>query len=315
MCLKPLDGWQHPDGGKPLFQKPEKHFSYNKIKVPCNYCSDCLKNRKTEWSLRMIHEASLWEQNHFITFTYETENLPDHHHLQYKDFKAFMKRLRFHLSKQNIKIRFIVSGEYGEQKGRPHFHAIIYNLPIHDLELVSNKNNNKLYESEFIQSLWQHGTIKIGEVNSLTCGYVAKYMTKKDLSTWNGVDLETGEIIAEYDDKGEITRIKPMHRRSNRPGIGHDWAKKWYKDFIPSGFITYEGKKFPVPNYYLDVALREHPELETIIEQMKIDRMLALETDQFKANNTPERLETRIKYNEAIEKRYQSNKSSREAFQ
>ena len=116
-------------------------------------------------------------------------------------------------------------------------------------------------------------------------------------------------------DKGEITRVKPFHNRSTNPGIGHDWAKKWYKDFIPSGFIIYQGKKQPVPDYYLNVALREHPELEETIEAMKIERMLSLETEQYLNNNTPERLKTRIKYNDAIEKRYYLNKSIKEAFQ
>lgn len=307
MCLKPLTAWQHTkDGGQPVFKKPLTPIHYTPLKLKCNNCSDCLKNRKTEWSLRLLHESYQYEHNQFITLTYDDENLPAHNHLIYKDYQDFMKRLR--KAYPASVIRFAVSSEYGEKFGRPHFHAIIYNLYLPDLDQVGKSSGHPIYESPNITKIWGKGAVKIGEVNRETCMYVAKYMTKKDVSKWDGIDHETGEIIAEFNDKGEIYRIPPRHRYSTHPGIGHDFAKKWYKDFIPSGFIVHDGKKYPVPDYYLTVAERYYPELALIIAEMKIERMKALKTEQFKANNTLQRLKSRIKYNDAIEKRYKFNK-------
>ena len=62
----------------------------------------------------MINEASMYNNNCFITLTYDNENLPKDKNLNYDEFKGFMKRLREHLHrKEGRNIKYYACGEYG----------------------------------------------------------------------------------------------------------------------------------------------------------------------------------------------------------
>ena len=117
-------------------------------------------------------EAKNYKNNYFVTLTYSEENVPtiaytdiskkDNYEyceeltLCKKDFQNFMKRLRFHYKdKYNWdNIRFFACGEYGEQTGRPHYHTIIFNLPINDLKpYFINELHQQIYTSETLSKI------------------------------------------------------------------------------------------------------------------------------------------------------------------
>lgn len=298
-CTHPLTAW------KPLSTHASKPVYFGKvrpigeptkeIKLPCRQCIGCLRSRQMDWSTRMMHEASLWEDNYFLTPTYDENNLPSDRSLIYRHFQLFMKKIRKHFT--GLTIRFVVAGEYGEQLQRPHFHAIIYNLPLTDLELYSNNGGNKLYTSALIEKLWTFGGVKIGEVNATTCKYVAGYMLK---------ELKSKNWEIEYttlpDENGEIIkRTKPFNHMSTRPGIGKAWFEKHSKDCFPSDFLIVEGKKVPVPGYYDLLYSRDYPEEFEKIQQQREKNM---QSESFIYNNTPERLATRTKIAEINQKRH-----------
>lgn len=113
-------------------------------------------------------ENSFSEGSVFLTLTYNDENLPINEFgeptLVKKDWQDFMKRLRFHFS--DLRLRFFSVGEYGSTYGRPHYHAIIFNLPFSkDLDSV-------------ISRIWNKGFVKVGDVNPKSIRYVAGYMEK-----------------------------------------------------------------------------------------------------------------------------------------
>lgn len=72
-----------------------------------------------------------------------------------------MKRLRrYYEHHYNHKpIRFFMCGEYGPTATtRPHYHAIIFNLPIPDLKyLKTNFNGHQLFTSEIMSKIWGKG--------------------------------------------------------------------------------------------------------------------------------------------------------------
>jgi hypothetical protein len=72
------------------------------------------------------------------------------------------KRLQF-----KYPIRFFGVGEYGEQNGRPHYHAIIFNIP-NELHIKAAQNQ------------WKYGKVHIGEVNEASIHYTTKYGLKKE---------------------------------------------------------------------------------------------------------------------------------------
>lgn len=256
-CVTPIKTYfsaEPNENGKylPAFSthKPQKD---NPLNLPCRKCIPCRIAKTRDWSIRSMHEAQLHgDQNSFITLTFDPEHLPHDNSISKSDFQKFIKNLR---QRTNINIRYLACGEYGErinpltgkpQPDRPHYHASLFGYKPDDLELFSTKGGNKLYTSEFLTKLWGKGHVTIGELTPETAAYVAGYTMKKiggDLAKehYEWLDLETAEV---YD------RLPEFQLSSTRPGIGKPWYDKFKTD-LHKGFITHNGKKKPIPEYYL----------------------------------------------------------------
>ena len=128
-CFKPLKAYQCFDKSI-VFTEARKHDIVRSLELPCGQCVGCRLERSRQWAIRCMHEASLYKDNCYITLTYDEEHLPEDYSLHYDDFQRFMKRVRKRYTGK--KIRFYMAGEYGENFGRPHFHACIFNLDFED---------------------------------------------------------------------------------------------------------------------------------------------------------------------------------------
>ena len=80
--------------GKHTFVPSSKDSNGSKMEIPCGQCIGCRLDRSREWAARISAEASLYDQNCFITLTYAPENLPENGSLVLEHFQLFMKRLR-----------------------------------------------------------------------------------------------------------------------------------------------------------------------------------------------------------------------------
>lgn len=197
-CLFKKKAWL---GVNPLTQKKELKFnreqlackmpsgsyvSYRNIKdilLNCGYCFYCQQRYSSHWSLRACMEAEGYKENCFLTLTYKNEELPNSMELQKKDYQMFLDRLRKKVYKDTkVKIRYIVSGEYGKKYNteRPHYHIVIFGFVPNDLEFYKeSKKKSKLYKSKYISDLWKKGWITVGiTVNVKTIKYTIKYMSK-----------------------------------------------------------------------------------------------------------------------------------------
>lgn len=208
-------------------------FVDQKIEVPCGKCIGCRLKRSQEWAVRCTHEASMWEENVFITLTYNDENNPGS--LSVEHFQKFIKRLRKHYPHQ--KIRYFAGGEYGEKTGRPHYHAILFNIDFKDKTVVNRHAQKKQYLSETLKTIWGKGDINIGDVTQESAQYVAKYVIKK----------VAGDMIKErYGDK-----TPPFGLMSRKPGIGSTWFDEFSSDIYPSDvLITKNLTKIKPPKFY-----------------------------------------------------------------
>lgn len=178
MCYTPLT----------IRRKNASVFGSYTRQVPCGKCSHCLRRRQRGWTFRLMEEAKHSSSCSFITLTYETaplspNGLPT---LDKTDFQKFMKRLRKHPECLR-KVKYYACGEYGSQTHRPHFHAIMFNLPLQWL----NKT------PEVIADLWKHGHVDVAQGNELTMAYVSKYIMKGNWLKKDIVDTETGEYITD----------------------------------------------------------------------------------------------------------------------
>ncbi|UPW40946.1 replication initiator protein [Sigmofec virus UA08Rod_6051] len=238
---------------RPIFKKPKNLNGYREISVPCGRCIGCRISRCKDWSSRCWHESQQYEHNLFLTLTYAPEHLPVNGSgcpiVKVSDFQAFMKRFRQHLVRSGQEsCRFFHCGEFGSLRGRPHYHALIFNSGVFpDLKFYKfSKSGEPLYMSKTITELWGKGRVIIGSVTYKSAGYVARYCLKKEY----GNKDHRGPGLSEY-----ITM-------SRRPGIGFTWFNKYKDQLLSIGFLNVPGKdgsyiKVPIPKYYLKI-LKNH---------------------------------------------------------
>lgn len=244
--------------------------------------------RSRQWAVRCMHEASLYDQNCFITLTYNEAHLPDNNDLDYREFQLFMKRLR---KKAKRKIKFFMCGEYGDNLGRPHYHACIFNFDFNDrVHYKTGKSGCKIYTSKTLDALWSDrnnnplGFCTVGDVNPATAGYVARYVLKKRLGHgsdehYKTIDMETGEVL---------TKTKEFNRMSLKPGVGKVFYDKYKSDMFPLDVCVVNGVATKPPKYYFKKLKEENPEMH---DQICYER----ETKALKnaLDNLPERLEVK----------------------
>jgi len=277
-CFKPLMAHRLDDGS---ISFKARYGEGNALQLPCGQCIGCRIDRSRMWAVRCMHEASLYDDNCFITLTYSPENLPEGGSLVYEHFQKFMKRLRKRFTGR--KIRFYMCGEYGEKNSRPHYHAILFNCKFDDLVPWSKSGSGEIiYRSKALEELWPFGHSTVGSVTLQSAGYVARYVMKKingerAASHYERVDGETGEIS---------NLIPEFNRMSLKPGIAQGWFDKFYSDVYPIDAVVLEGGQTMKPPKFYDLKYDaiEPYEFEAI-QQARILRALARAEE-----HTPDRL-------------------------
>lgn len=143
--------------------------------VPCGKCHKCKRARQNDWVFRLEQEQKNSVSSCFATLTYENPPLSfnGHQTLEPNDLKLFWKRLRKYISVYHSEypsLKYYAVGEYGTKFLRPHYHAIIYNLP-HKL-IQNNEKFTKIWGSGYCDIAGASGASM-----RYTCGYIMQ-------STW-----------------------------------------------------------------------------------------------------------------------------------
>jgi len=241
-CYRPLDGWYskyvNPTGKKSIvFDIKQTNDPFNKIRVPCGKCIGCKLDYSRKWAIRCLHESEYHAENSFLTLTYDNENLPEKGSLNKRDYVLFLKRLRKNLG---IKFRYYVAGEYGDKKGRPHYHICVFGWVPKDLYMYeySQKTKIPVYRSPELEKIWGKGRVIVGQVTLESAAYVARYCLKKT----EGSKYEKYKILGEKE--GEFVAMSRM------PGLGYKWIEQYKSDVYPHDYVEYKGKKSKPPRYY-----------------------------------------------------------------
>lgn len=153
----------------------KKPYMLGVLPCGCGQCLPCRINRRRLWTHRMMLESVKHVSSSFVTLTYNDATLPSGLTLVPKDLQDWLKRLRRELSPQQI--RYYAVGEYGDESGRPHYHAAIFGLD----PIIGGGSDGR---GGIVQSTWGKGYTFTGDLSaqsaSYICGYVTKKMTKKD---------------------------------------------------------------------------------------------------------------------------------------
>lgn len=238
----------------------------------------------------MLHESHNHNQNAFTTLTYDDDNLPNDPEIGQppsgtlvpRDLQLFLKRLR---KKYGADIKFFACGEYGEQKQRPHYHLLFFGFSPPDLVLHSNRDDNALYYSESLKTIWGKGYTLTGALTFQSAAYVARYVTKKingpnSDEHYQTIDSRTGQIYQ---------RHKEFLRQSN--GIGKAHLNKFTSDIYNFDHVILSGgKKVRPPRYYDKLYEKINPD---DLGRIKIQR--EANAKKHADNNTPARLKVREK--------------------
>lgn len=275
-CFHPLTAFQTSDG-EVLFN--EDRHTVKQLQLRCGQCIGCRLKRSKDWAIRCMNEAQLWSpHNEFVTLTYKPEALPADASLNYRDYQLFQKRLRRHFGHR---IPFYMAGEYGENFGRPHFHACLFNVYFTDRKYhATTGSGEKIYTSETLSKIWGNGFASTGNVTFESAAYIARYICTK----------VTGKnALMHYADENGVVRTPEFNHMSLKPAIGKLWLGKYLTDVYPTGQIVVNGQLLTPPKYYdkLFEELDQSPNKEAY-DLMQYGRHLRAIADA--ANNTHERL-------------------------
>lgn len=255
-CISPLTGYRastvNENGRRPLVFKARDGFYDMPVTVSCGQCIRCRLRRAGEWAARCMHEASLYDDNIFVTLTYDDAHLPPDGSLNHEHFQLFIKKLRKHsVAKRGRSFKFLMSGEYGAITDRPHYHAILFDFDFMDKRYFrTTPKGHKIFKSETLDKIWGNGLTEYGSVTHDSAAYVAKYCVKK-------LTGEQGDARYNYSDlDGNLVCRRPEYgMRSN--GLGKSWIKRFKSDVLVGDTVfAKDGRQIKPPRYY-DKVLKE----------------------------------------------------------
>lgn len=211
-----------------------------------------------------------------------------------RSFQGFIKRLRQNHKRANTKrtnttieglmngltnkdkIKFYGAGEYGTEKFRPHYHAIIFNAS----------------EKTILKS-WDLGGVHIVKANEATITYVMKYLDK---------------LHNKEKDNSKQPEFNTMSE-----GIGESYIqrnKDWHLRNIDILYVTNEkGIRIPMPRYYREKIFSQADREEQIIivneilNEIRNEKIQAMGWHEFNASQNRLKRETEMRFQKKIKKR------------
>lgn len=326
-----------PDKGQSISQIHEraKHLlitgNYRKYDiVPCGKCLGCYleraRDKAVQLSIEKLNPEYKEDEMWFITLTYEDELLPIHSYVdantgevfsgastELKDLQNWIKKLRDNHPDKTI--RYMAAREYGSHTLRPHYHIIIFGLPL-DRELFvkigNNANGDPLWTTPQLDNMksadcwsvrrplgdrtakmYKAGNVTVGEVTFQSISYVARYTMKKANKDYNsewwyksqGLDIEG---ISQSQDLGkwyydlhkheiyDIDLVPILGKNGNFSRPPRSFDRLYKKEF-PEQFekVVQRRKELMLTNMLME-------EQQTDMDYLSILKSEEMKTEQFK---------------------------------
>lgn len=183
------------------------------------------------WFIRLLCEIPYHKYCHFLTLTYDDENLRQEG-LYYNDVQSFVKRLR--KNEKQVGLKYYVCGEYGTETKRAHYHMILYHNIPGEVKEVVEKN-------------WTLGLVHVGLVNPKSIRYCLNYMKKFNIHEHVYSDV-----------------VNPPFQKMSK-GLGLKYYNQNLNRLYRLGYITINGIKYAIPRYYL----KKDPELDRLQDERR----------------------------------------------
>lgn len=194
--------------------KAEKGFTPKMVdsNYSCGFCRACKKGKGTKNFLVSAYAAHyIRKHGQFVTLTYNEESRPGQ--LKHSDFAKFRKDLLGYDG--TLGTLFRMAGEYGEKKGREHFHVIFF---------------NHRYDRALLERAWHDkGFITVSPLTKGRMKYASGYVDKA------GYDPSSGK--------------KPPYGRSS-PNLPDGLDPEEILKMCETGRLSFDGQNFAVPELY-----------------------------------------------------------------
>lgn len=254
--------------------------------VPCGKCVICRDRKANEWVTRAMCETQ-YSSNvpYFVTLTYNDLHCPKNG-VRKRSCQLFMKRLRVNFERyvgHPVNLRFFLCAEYGSKYHRPHYHLLLWNVPLlmknHLVDIierswsfrVSKEDYDKLpdtrdsksreliykfYDKERDVYRGRYGFIKVSECDENRVRYSMKYMRKDCEIPIKSIDIDTGEIKYMNDTFFLSSRRCGIGRDLlGTPQLGADFLTVNSED-VNNTFYTDDDKDNILGHVYFDVSMK-----------------------------------------------------------
>lgn len=184
-----------------------------KMLVKCGKCWECKNERARNWIFKLWLEAKEHEKQCFITLTLKNTKTEKGKNLNKNDLQNFIKRLR---KNENIKdLKYFAAGEYGEKKGRAHYHIIMLGYLPNDLikdNKFYSKKGNEIYRSPKLEKIWGKGVVTVQAFHKDEIPYLTLYLdnnsTINNKINWYENKLKKEKLTELHIKYGIKTRVK-----------------------------------------------------------------------------------------------------------
>lgn len=200
--------------------------------VACRKCGQCRDNKIDDWVGRCIAESKTSVATTSLTLTYGRDETGSASHtrsaiLTYSDVQKYFKQLR----NRGYPCRYLVVGELGSEKGRTHWHGIIFWKEAVPETLYDYGRNSWhralrdnpvnvpiLWDTRFNEPCWPHGfshweKVKSGHEKG-SIRYACKYIGK---------------------DVGSDSAAQSKHAMSKNPPLGAEYFIQRAQKFVDEG--------------------------------------------------------------------------------
>lgn len=235
---------------------PYKPFYVREI--PCGKCKGCLENKSFHYKKLLWLEYANSKTAYFLTLTYNNNNLFDSS-THIKDLKIFVNSL-YHYFYDNfgIKKKFSYFGvsEYGDKTLRPHYHLIIFNIPILEndfykfninnlikdfsYKFINKTINNDYFTNNEIKRIWNKGNIIISVLNDKRIDYCCDYLFK------------SFNYYSKFNKEKFKKRGFELPTKISSHNLGKEFILNNKNEFLDNGFIYYKGNKI-YSDKYIDI--------------------------------------------------------------
>lgn len=219
MCISPSYVWVQR--GPKWVQEP----------VACRQCWRCKQNRVNDYVARCMAEASTSEISCCISMTYAPRDDLADKLLTPRHFQLFMKLLR----RAGHKVRYLVAGEYGDLKGRSHFHAMLF---FKHIEPLAGRGVVPRYKDDYPEGVSQADAPFCREIPQKRMVHIREWPHGHVKCDWSGSE-RAARYVCKYllsDDKENV-----WFSLSKKPALGAEWfagRAKLARDLgaLPSSF-------------------------------------------------------------------------------